>query len=107
MRRSLATLTLAVLVMGTACSSGKAASSGSTAPSSASGLGAFASAADLTQAIRTAIASRAASRDGVHLCRVVSYLVYANTAVLNGAPVVVEVSGAPGQQQIGVYNAST
>ena|SRR5256885_1140521 len=106
----LATLTVAVLVLGGACSSDEAPavqSPTSTASASVSALGEFTSVADLTATVRTAVASKAASRGGLHLCSVVANLVYANTAVLNGDPVVIEVSGEPGDQQISIDKAST
>src|SRR4051812_33871170 len=106
----LASLTVAVLVFGAACSSDKAPalqSPTSTASASVSSLGEFTSVADLTTSVRAAIASNAASRGGLHLCSVVANLVYANTAILNGDPVVIEVSGEPGHQRISIDKVST
>jgi hypothetical protein len=103
-------LTVAVLVVGAACSSDKAPalqSPTSASSASVSALGEFTSVADLTATVRTAIASKAPSRGGLHLCSVVANLVYANTAVLNGDAVIIEVFGEPGHQQISIDKAST
>jgi hypothetical protein len=71
----------------------------------AGGLGEFASLADLTNAVRIDLHSSASngSRGGLHLCSVVVNLVYANTALLSGAPVLVEVFGEAGHQRLSVY----